>query len=200
MAAGQSRMNRDKRAALDQVARQIASCATCRRRGGGSIISGEGNPDAAVVFVGEAPGRSELQLRRPFVGRAGQWLRRAIRNIGLNEQDVYFANSIAYRPVDRKPTRADVAHGRIHLQKQLAIVDPRIVVLLGNTACSSVLQQNVAVRERHGTLVDREGATYLITCHPSAAARFPAIGRAVQRDFQRLKKILAQSQRSRAAG
>lgn len=181
----------DKIAALKKIAGQIASCRRCRLSGVGTPVVGEGDPDAEIVFVGEAPGRREAQLGRPFIGRAGQWLRRAIRNIGLDERAVYFINSVTYHPVDRKPSQADIVHGRLHLLRQLKILNPRIVVLLGSTACLSVLDENMPVRARHGSLVKRDGRTYLITCHPAAAARFPAIRTAVEHDFRKLKALVA---------
>jgi DNA polymerase len=158
----------------------------------GKLVVGEGNPDAAIAFVGEAPGRLEARVGRPFMGRAGQWLRRAIRRIGLSDEAVYLTNVVTYRPAGRKPSPAQIAHGRTHLLQQLDIINPRIVVLLGNTACLGALNEQVRVRKRHGRLVERDGRMYVITCHPSAAARFPAIRRAVQRDFQKLKRLVAQ--------
>jgi len=82
----------------------------------GQAVVGEGCADAQVVFVGEAPGRHEAESGRPFVGKAGQWLRRAIRRIGLNEDAVYLTE---FRPSRRKPTATAVAHGRIHLRQQI---------------------------------------------------------------------------------
>jgi DNA polymerase len=156
-------------------------------------VVGEGNPDAEIVFVGEAPGRREAESGRPFVGRAGQWLRRALRTIGLNGQAVYFTNAVRYRPAHGKPRRSDVAHARVHLLEQLSIISPRIVVLLGRTACAAALGETVAVRQRHGTSIERDGRTYLITCHPSAAARFPAIRKAVRHDLSILKTLVDES-------
>jgi DNA polymerase len=183
----------DKRRALEQVARQIASCRRCRQSGTGKPVAGEGNPDADIVFVGEAPGRREAELGRPFVGRAGRWLRRALRDIGLDEDSVYFTNAVTYRPSHRKPGSADVAHARTHLLQELEVINPRIVVLLGSTACAGALSEKVAVRDRHGATVERDGRTYLITCHPAAAARFPAIRKAVRQDLSTLKALLARS-------
>lgn len=186
-------MRIDKRPALEHMARQIASCRRCRQSGVGKPVVGEGNPDAEIVFVGEAPGRREAESGRPFVGRAGQWLRGALRNIGLDEHSVYFTNPVKYRPVRRKPGRADLAHARVHLLQQLNIINPRIVVLLGSTACAGALSEKVAVRDRHGTIIERDGRTYLITCHPEAAARFPAIRKAVRQDLSTLKALVAGS-------
>jgi len=188
-------MNRsaaDKATALEKIAEQIASCRRCRLDGVGKPVVGEGNPNAEIVFVGEAPGRKEAESGRPFVGRAGQWLRRSIRNMGLDERSVYFTSPIKYRLVRRKPRPADVSHGRVHVLRQLEIIDPKIVVLLGNAACLGVLSEHVHVGDQHGSVILRNGRTYLITYHPAAAARFPAVRKAVLQDFRKLKALAGQ--------
>lgn len=96
-----------------------------------------------------------------------------------------------YRPVRRTPRRADVAHGRVHLLHQLEIIDPQIVVLLGTAACLGVLSEHVHVRDRHGSVIRRDGRSHLITYHP-AAARFPAVRKAVLQDFRTLKALVGQ--------
>ena len=97
-----------KAAALRKVAKQIEFCRRCRRDGIGKAVVGEGSADAQVVFVGEAPGRHEAESGRPFVGKAGQWLRRAIRGIGLHENPVFITSAIKYRRKRRKPTVVQV--------------------------------------------------------------------------------------------
>ena len=139
----------------------------------GQAVVGEGCADAQVVFVREAPGRHEAESGRPFVGKAGQWLRRAIRRIGLSEDAVYLTSPIKFRPSRRKPTATAVAHGRIHLRQQIDIINPRIVVLLGSTACLGVLSEKVAVRARHGGLIERDGRTYLIYLPPRSRSPSP---------------------------
>jgi DNA polymerase len=182
----------DKDTALRRIAREVELCRRCRRGGTGKAVVGEGSADAQIVFVGEAPGRREAESGRPFVGHAGQWLRRAIRGIGLNEDTVYLTSPIKYRRMRGKPTTADIAHSRSHLREQIDIINPPLVVLLGSAACLGVLSEKVAVRVRHGNLIERDGRTYLITCHPAAAARFPAIRRAVQKDFRKLRRLVTQ--------
>jgi DNA polymerase len=179
---------KNKSAALARIAKQIESCRRCRQQALGKPVAGEGSPDAEIVFVGEAPGRMEAESGRPFVGKAGQWLRRAIRGIGLDESSVYLTSPVKYRPARGKPNPADIAHGRVHLLQQLDVLDPKIVVLLGSAACLGVLNEKVAVRARHGTVIERDGRTYLINSHPAAAARFPAIGKAVRQDFKNWKR------------
>ena len=182
---------RTKAQALRRIARQIESCRTCKRGAVGKAVVGEGSANAQIVFVGEAPGRHEAESGRPFVGQAGQWLRRAIQTSGLHEDTVYLTSPIKYRRM-RGATAADVAHGGIHLRQQIDIINPRIVVLLGSTACLAVLNEQIAVRAQHGRFIDRDGRTHLVTCHPAAAARFPAVRRIVQQDFRKLSRLAAQ--------
>jgi DNA polymerase len=177
--------------ALDRIARQIAVCRLCRKNAVGKPVAGEGNPDADVVFIGEAPGRHEAETGRPFVGRAGQWLRAAIRDVGLDERAVYLTSVVKYRRPARKPLAADVTHGRTHVLQQLRVIEPYIVVLLGSVACFAVLNRHVTVRDQHGTVVERDGRSYLVTGHPAAAARFPWIRKAVRQDFRKLKALVA---------
>src|ERR671925_239251 len=188
--------SKNKSARLARIATQVKSCRRCRQRASGNAVIGEGSSDPDVVFVGEAPGRMEAESGRPFVGRAGQWLRRAIQSIGLDENSVYLTSALKYRPAHGKPSQTDIAHGRIHLLQQLDVLDPRIIVLLGNAACLSVLGEKVAVHKRHGSVIERNGRIYLITSHPSAA-RFPAIGKTAGQDFEKLKELLRSTQQAK---
>jgi uracil-DNA glycosylase family 4 len=137
------------------IARQIESCRRCKRGGVGKAVAGEGSADAEIVFVGEAPGRHEAESGRPFVGQAGQWLHRAIQSIGLDEKAVYLTSPIKYCRARGTPTTADITHGRIHVRQQIDVIDPRIVVLLGSTACLGVLNEKIAVWAQHGRLIER---------------------------------------------
>ena len=132
--------------------------------------------------MGRRAGSVHDRLRRPPEGA----------DIGLNEHAAYLTSPVKYRPARGRPSRAAVAHGRLHLRRQLDILDPKIVVLLGQVACRGALNEEVAVRKRHGLIVERAGTTYLIICHPAAAARFPAIRKAVLQDFRTLKRLAQQ--------
>src|SRR6266498_2582201 len=122
----------DKQKELDKLAHEIAQCKICKVGKSGMVVPGEGNPDADVVFIGEAPGRQEAATGRPFIGRSGQLLRKMIREIGLDdEKDVYITSPVKYLPDRGTPTSSDIAHGRIHLMKQFAIIKPKVVMLLG---------------------------------------------------------------------
>ncbi len=184
-------MNKQKE--LDKIAKEIENCATCKTGKSGMAVPGEGNPNADVVFIGEAPGKQEAANGRPFIGRSGQLLRILIRGIGLDdEKDVYITSPVKYLPDRGTPTSQDIAHGRIHLMNQFAIIRPKIVMLLGRVAAEGVLQKKVAVASEHGQLIeDKDGIKYFLTFHPAAALRFPNKYKPLlQQDFNKLKALL----------
>jgi uracil-DNA glycosylase family 4 len=135
-------MNKQK--ALDQLAEEIRDCPICKVGKSGVAVPGEGNPDAEIIFIGEAPGKQEAVTGRPFIGRSGKLLRGFIRSIGLDdEKDVYITSPVKYLPDRGTPTPADIAHGREHLMKQFAVIQPKFVVLLGRVAAEGVLQKKL---------------------------------------------------------
>lgn len=181
-------MNKQKE--LDRIAKEIENCAICRKDKSGKAVAGEGNPDADVVFIGEAPGKTEAKTGRPFVGRSGQLLRSLIREVGLKEEDAYITSPVKYLPDRGTPTSEDIAHGRIHLMQQLDIIRPKIIVLLGRVAAEGVLQQKLAVMSQRGTIVEKDEKKYFLTIHPAAAIRFQKFKKLIVEDFEKLKELL----------
>ncbi|MGE5174592.1 MAG: uracil-DNA glycosylase [Betaproteobacteria bacterium] len=182
-------MNKAK--ALQNVAGEIARCPFCKKGGSGTVVPGEGNPLARVVFVGEAPGKEEAKIGRPFIGRSGKFLRQMIREIGLAEDDVFITSPGHYLPLRGTPSKETIIHGREHLFKQLEIIEPKIIVLLGNTACLAMLDRKMGITKDHGTVIERNGRKHLVTFHPAYAMRFPEGKRQFMNDFQKLKKLLS---------
>ncbi|MCL5022335.1 MAG: uracil-DNA glycosylase [Nitrospirae bacterium] len=179
-----------KEKALREIAEEIACCPVCKTWGTGKPVPGEGNADAEVVFIGEAPGKEEAKTGRPFVGRSGKLLREMIRAAGLKEEEVFITSPVHYLPLRGTPSRQNVLHGREHLLKQLAVIDPKIVVLLGNTACIALLGRKVGLAEGHGNVTRENGRTYFVTFHPAFAVRFPKGKKGFLRDFEKLKALI----------
>jgi DNA polymerase len=179
----------DKEKKLRKIAREVERCPLCRTWGAGKAVPGEGNPDADIVFIGEAPGGEEAQTGRPFVGRSGQFLRERIRRIGLGEGEVFITSPVHYRPLRGTPSIENILHGKTHLIKQLAVIDPRILVLMGNTACLALLGEKVGLVERHGQVIQRDGRSYLVTFHPAFAMRFPEGKKGFDEDFEVLRRL-----------
>lgn len=193
----------DKQKTLDKIAKEIENCEICKVGKSGMAVPGEGNPDADVIFIGEAPGRQEAVTGKPFIGRSGQLLRSLIRGIGLDDKkDVYITSPVKYLPDRGTPTSQDIAHGRIHLMKQFEIIKPKVVMLMGRVAAEGVLEnptslklrgaRKVAVAKEHGAVIEeKDGIKYFLTFHPAAALRFPNKYKPLlQEDFKKLKRLL----------
>lgn len=180
----------DKQTKLNEIAAKIAKCKICKMGKLGKPVPGEGNPDAKVMFIGEAPGKKEAESGRPFIGRSGQLLRRLINESGLKETEVYITSPVKYLPKRGTPTQADIDHGREHLFKQIDVIKPKIMVLLGNTACKGVLEQTIPILKNHGTIIEKNGMKYFITLHPAAVIRFPKYTATIKSDFDKLRGII----------
>lgn len=187
----------DKQKALDKIAAEIANCKVCIVGKSGLPVPGEGNPDAEIVFIGEAPGKKEAMSGRPFIGRSGQLLRSLIREVGLKEEDVFITSPVKYLPngpdgtPGGTPKPADIAHGRVHLMKQFEVIQPKIIVLLGAVASLGVLEMKIPVKSEHGKIIEKDGLKYLVTLHPAAALRFPPLKLLIKEDFEKLKQLIA---------
>lgn len=180
---------KDKQKLLDKIAHAIQSCNVCKVDKIGNAVPGEGNSNAEIVFIGEAPGKTEAVTGRPFVGRSGKLLRKLIEQAGLKIDDVYITSPVKYLPKYVTPTPNDIKHGRIHLNQQLKIIDPKVIVVLGNVAALALLDEKIMTSKRHGEIIKKE-RLYFITVHPAAALRFTKMREILLSDFKRLKKIV----------
>lgn len=144
-----------------------------------------------MVFIGEAPGRTEAEEGRPFIGRSGKLLRGLIRDVlELKEEDVYITSPVKYLPVYVTPKPSDIVHGRIHLEQQLDVIEPKYIVLLGNTAITAVTGKKMPALTKHGTTMQENNRTYFLTIHPAAAIRFQKFRKVIEEDFKTLKGLL----------
>lgn len=182
----------DKKKEMDKIIKNIENCAVCKVGKSGKAVVGEGSLDADVVFIGEAPGKKEAEIGRPFVGRSGKLLRSMIASIDLKEEDVYITSPVKYLPDRGTPTGEDIEHGRNHLMLQLEIIQPKIVVLLGRVAAQGVLKLKVQVAKEHGAIIDEhQGVKYFLTLHPAAVLRFPwKFQKGFEKDFNKLSQLL----------
>jgi DNA polymerase len=180
----------EKQKKLDQISLEIEYCEICKIGKIGIAVPGEGDPDADVVFIGEAPGKQEAKTGRPFIGRSGHLLRRLIKEAGLNENEIYITSPVKYLPERGTPTPADIAHGRTHLNKQLDVIQPTFIVLLGSTAVQAVLEEKLPIMKVHGSVIKKDGRTYFITLHPAAGLRNPSVSNYIVEDFKKLKELL----------
>lgn len=182
-------MNKQK--LLDKIAEEIRSCEECKAGKSGMAVPGEGNADADIVFVGEAPGKNEAMTGRPFVGRSGKFLRSLITDVlKLKEEDVFITSPVKYLPDRGTPAPADIAHGRTHFLKQLEIIEPKIIVLLGSVATQGVLGEKYPTTKMHGQILNQDGRNYFFTFHPAAGIRFAKIKVLINEDFKKLKTMI----------
>ena len=185
-----SSKSQSKEGQLLKIAEEIKACALCREGKTGLPVPGEGDAGADIFFVGEAPGKEEAKSGRPFIGRSGKFLRGTLREMGLREEEIFIASPVKYLPLKGTPSKAEIAHGTTHLLRQLAVIEPKVIVLMGNVAVWALLGLEGSVSQEHGNVVRKEGRTYLITFHPAAAMRFPKIRQAFLNDLTILKRLI----------
>ncbi|HZD75288.1 MAG TPA: uracil-DNA glycosylase [Actinomycetota bacterium] len=184
---------------LEQLAAEAATCTRCRLHASRTqVVFGDGNPRAELMFVGEAPGFHEDRQGLPFVGPSGQLLNRLLAGIGLRREDVYICNVVKSRPPgNRDPLPDEIAACRGWLDGQIRLIDPKIIVTLGNFAARTLLETTTGITRLRGRAYPFQGRLLLPTFHPSAALRADTGGRAENRtlkamgeDFQTLDKLL----------
>ena len=154
---------------LDEFERQICDCTKCSLGATRTkFVFGDGNPQARIVFVGEAPGREEDLSGVPFVGRAGKLLDEMLLAVGLDRRHVYICNILKCRPPgNRDPEPAEKATCRPYLRTQLSLISPDIVVCLGRHAASELLGTDAAMSRLRGRVIPWEGMQVLVTYHPA---------------------------------
>jgi DNA polymerase len=183
--------------ALTAFGEQVAACTRCRlAQGRTQVVFGVGNPDADLLFVGEAPGFHEDQQGIPFVGQAGQLLTKLLAGIGLARDDVYIANVLKCRPPgNRDPAPDEIEACERHLFRQIELIQPRVVATLGNFATKLLSGKPTGITRVHGQEqeVTLGGSRVLLypLYHPAAALYTPAMLRVLEEDFRRLPALLA---------
>jgi uracil-DNA glycosylase family 4 len=186
----------DPLAAVDlaEMARRLADCRRCRLcQGRTQVVFGVGNPKAKVVFVGEGPGADEDRIGEPFVGRAGQLLNEMLPSIGLRREDVYIANIVKCRPPgNRDPQPDEAAACMPFLKRQLELVKPDVIVLLGRVAARFLLGTTAPISSYRGRWTVWHGYSVLPTYHTAYLLRNPAAKRESWVDLKQLKKRLAE--------
>ena len=155
---------------------EITNCQKCRLCAARTrAVPGEGNPHARLMFIGEGPGRDEDLTGRPFVGRAGQLLDKMIAAIGRSREEVYIANVVKCRPPrNRDPQPAEQDACAEWLERQIALVNPRLIVCLGRIAAMAMIKPDFRITREHGQWFARDGRRYMAMYHPSALLRDPS--------------------------
>jgi len=184
----------EPRIALQEIRDELGvDCSRCKLHALGrtQVVFGVGNPNADLMFVGEAPGADEDIQGEPFVGRAGQLLTKIIEAIGLRREDVYIANVIKCRPPgNRNPEPDEVDQCEPFLFRQIDTVKPKVIVALGKFAAQCLLRTNDPITRIRGREFKYRDAILIPTYHPAYLLRTPSAKREVWEDMKRVRAIL----------
>lgn len=180
-------------AALRQLRAEVMPCTRCQlHQERQHVVFGEGPPRARVMFIGEAPGATEDQTGRPFVGPPGQLLDRILSGaMGLQRSEVFLANVNKCRPPgNREPAPDEVAACLPYLQQQIAIVQPEVIVCLGRVAAQNLLGTSESASALRGRQLDHGGVPVVVTWHPASLLREPSRKRETWDDIKRVNRLL----------
>jgi len=184
----------DKKALLDDIEKNVKVCQKCRLcKTAKNAVPGEGNVDSEIAFIGEAPGATEDETGRPFVGRAGKLLEVLLAQINLKRSDVWIGNVIKHRPPEnRDPLPDEIAACMPHLTMQLNIIKPKIIVTLGRYAMNYFYKDGKISRD-HGRAIKTESYVVFPVYHPAAALRNPEMAKALKADFLKIPEVVEKS-------
>lgn len=176
---------------IDSIRSQVISCVKCNlSKTRTNAVPGKGNSKAEILFIGEAPGRNEDLKGEPFVGSAGNILSEALTLAGLSREDVYITNVVKCRPPNnRVPLEEEKESCQPYLSKELQIIKPKIICIMGNTAYGSLLGGNSITKNR-GNLIEKDGQRYFLTIHPAAAIYNQELKSVLKTDMKTLVETL----------
>jgi DNA polymerase len=178
---------------LEEVRKELGDCKRCKlHRTRRTIVFGEGNEKARLMFIGEGPGYDEDVQGRPFVGKAGQLLTKIIQSIHLQREEVYIANIIKCRPPqNRNPEPDEIESCYPFLVKQIQSIQPNAICALGTFAAQTILRTGAKITTLRGRVFDLEGIKVFPTYHPAYLLRNPEQKRDVWEDMKRVSEWIA---------
>ena len=183
---------------LEEAALDASTCTKCRlSQGRTQVVYGVGDPNADLMFIGEAPGFHEDKQGEPFVGAAGQLLNQLLGEIGIAREDVYINNTVNCRPPgNRDPLPDELEACKPWLDERVALIDPAVVVTLGNWATRYILGKQVSISRVRGQRFPWSGRTVIPTFHPAAVLHGGGQAsnqmNALRADFQEIRRALAE--------
>lgn len=184
-----------------KIAAEISGCTLCGlHEGRTQTVPGSGDPNAEIMFIGEAPGQYEDEQGIPFVGRSGQYLNYLLDKIGLSRPQVFITNVVKCRPPgNRDPQAGEMSACRPYLDRQIATIDPKVIVTVGRYSMARYFPK-AKISEIHGKPLYQDGYAYYPIYHPAAALRNPGLKRDMEVDFQRLLDVIEEVKQRRASG
>jgi len=188
-------MSINKREELEKLKKEMQGDNSLPLRAGATqLVFGEGNPNTKVYFIGEGPGFNEDRLGRPFVGQAGKLLDNLLQSVNLKREDVYISNIVRFRPPEnRDPLPEEIEAFRPYVDREIEIIDPKIIVTLGRFSMGKFLP-NVKISQVHGEprKISWHGREMVIIpmYHPAAALRAGAIMQQIREDFKIIPEVI----------
>ena len=172
---------------LEKIAANVRGCPLCKlSRSRKNAVPGEGQLSAKIMVIGEAPGRSEDEKGRPFVGAAGRILDELLKKAGIERSEVFITNIVKCRPPNnRVPKEDELTACRPYLDRQIALIKPKVICILGRTAYSSLLGGS-SITANRGKIVERAGQKYFLTFHPAAVIYNKGLLSALEADLKKL--------------
>ena len=176
---------------LQKIKKQVTQCTKCElSKTRNNSVPGKGNFKSDVIFVGEAPGKNEDMKGEPFIGIAGKKLSIALENAGITRDDVYITNIVKCRPPkNRVPTTNERDTCQNYLKKEIEIIKPKIICILGNTAFNSLLDGKEIIKFR-GKIVRKNNQLYFLTIHPAATIYNQKLISVLKKDMKKLLKVI----------
>ncbi len=176
---------------LKKIKKQVTQCTKCElSKTRNNSVPGKGNFKSDVIFVGEAPGKNEDMKGEPFIGIAGKKLSIALENAGITRDDVYITNIVKCRPPkNRVPTTTERDTCQNYLEKEIEIIKPKIICVLGNTAFNSLLNGKEIIKFR-GKIVRKNNQLYFLTIHPAATIYNQKLISVLKKDMKKLLKVI----------
>ena len=185
------------KSSIKEIKKQVTSCTKCDLcKTRNNAVPGKGYEKSEVIFIGEAPGRSEDLAGEPFVGAAGKKLSLALESAGMSRESVYITNVVKCRPPkNRVPTESESNACRNYLDSELALINPKIICIMGNTAYQSILGGNNITKNR-GKIIKKDGRVYFLTIHPAATIYNQKLITLLKKDMKKLSEKLLEIKNS----
>jgi uracil-DNA glycosylase family 4 len=185
---------------LEKIAVDVRGCPLCKlARTRKNAVPGEGQISAKIMFIGEAPGRSEDEKGKPFVGAAGRILDSLLKKAGIERSQVFITNIVKCRPPNnRVPEEDELVACRPYLDRQIALIKPKVICILGRTAYSSILGGSSITADR-GKIVERSGQKYFSTFHPAAVIYNKSLRSTLEADLKKLAAEINKEEESKAS-
>jgi DNA polymerase len=180
---------------LEKVAAEVIGCPLCKlSRSRINAVPGEGQTSAKLMFIGEAPGKNEDEKGRPFVGAAGRILNEAMEKAGIKRSQIFITNVVKCRPPNNRIPQDDERNAcRPYLERQISLIEPKIICILGNTAYFSMLGGK-SIAANRGKIIKKNGQRYFLTIHPAAAIYNRSLRTVLENDLFTLAKEIKRAE------